>query len=52
MRPLTSGTQQTTQLTDDANLLFRLKVEEELTWKDIQKRFLDLRRKELKIPAL
>ena len=44
MRPLT--------LTADANLLWRLKVEKNLAWKDIQIQFLDLRKKGLKIPAL
>ncbi|KAF8454061.1 hypothetical protein BDZ91DRAFT_643482, partial [Kalaharituber pfeilii] len=39
-------------LTDDDTLLLKLKDEENLPWKLIQKRFLDLDRGDFKVPTL
>ncbi|RPB21849.1 hypothetical protein L211DRAFT_851080 [Terfezia boudieri ATCC MYA-4762] len=43
---------QSTPLTDDDTLLLKLKDEENLPWKIIQKRFLDMSRGEFKVPTL
>ncbi|KAI5781727.1 hypothetical protein DFH27DRAFT_304493 [Peziza echinospora] len=43
---------QSTPLTEDDNLLLRLKDEENLPWKLIQKRFLEMSRGEFKVPTL
>ncbi|KAF8419108.1 hypothetical protein EV426DRAFT_521334, partial [Tirmania nivea] len=47
-----SSPKQSTPLTDDDTLLLKLKDEENLPWKIIQKRFLDMSRGEFKVPTL